>query len=55
MPYSKYEISGHTMASQRSSKAKIIMFNVSIGVLLGKKPNEKYGQQLTDIYRYNIN
>lgn len=55
MPYSKYQIIGYIVASQRSSKAKIIMFNVSIGVLLGKKPNEKYEQQLTDIYRYNIN
>lgn len=36
MPYSRYQIVGHTVASQRSSKAKMIMFNVSIGVLLGK-------------------
>lgn len=36
MPYSKYQIAGHLVTGQRSSKAKMIMFNVSIGVLLGK-------------------
>lgn len=43
MPYSKYQIIDHIVTSQKSSKAKIIMFNVNIGVLLGKNQMRNMG------------